>query len=301
MNSINPPSLRSLKAPVVWNEDIYALGRDSNGVGKLFKYSLANNEWSDYSILSSIYASNSVLATYRSKLLLISGKDMTVWEFSSNDLAFKKSNIKPAPSIPVRPLLRRLREVITTSTAKYLIIVYWDRCSLDFVQLFYDGRKWKLKECMPEPFYSYNIEVATDGHALVAIKTSHIRSLRWYHDASLIVIAPVLNFDEEELEMFDIISCAKFDTILYEHNYFVILHNQLLYFVHSQGVIFTSFIQPPIVPVFWGNSGINFESAPHIVGLPDGTMLMMGMVGDRHGSQLDVVKISHKGKASNSI
>ena len=41
INSPNAPSLRSLKAPVVWNEDVYALGRDHCSESKLFRYSLS--------------------------------------------------------------------------------------------------------------------------------------------------------------------------------------------------------------------------------------------------------------------
>ena len=146
MNSPNPPSLHSLKAPVVWNEDVYALGRDSNGDGKLYQYSLSNNEWSDLSVPSSIYASHSVLTTYSSKLLLISGKNMSLWEFSNNNFAFKESSIKPIPSTH---LSQRFGDIIATSSdTEYLIITYGkthepsDR--VIFVKLIYNDRDWKL-------------------------------------------------------------------------------------------------------------------------------------------------------------
>lgn len=48
--------------------------------------------------------------------------------------------------------------------------------------------------------------------------------------------------------------------------------------------------------MIWGYSGIKFQESPHFVGLPDGSMLMIGMVGGRHESRIDVVKVSHKGK-----
>ena len=311
INSINPPSLHSLKAPVVWNEDIYSLGRDRSGEGKLFRYSLSNNKWSDFSINSSIYASGSVLTTYRSKLLLISGEDMTIWELSSNDFAFKhESCVKPIPSTFPR---LEYREVFITSEDEYLTIASWDRSHrLKFVQLIcYDGRDWRFRKYYDTFRGSIKMglsnEYLTNGNAMFAITTE-------YDVVTGVRKAPINSFDEDDIEhnldeddtefkflnweRLDVISHPKFETSR-RRKYFMILHNQQLFFIDPHGVIFTSFIQPLILPLLWGNSGVNFQHPPHLVGLPDGTMLMIGMIG-KHESQLDaeldVIKVSQKGK-----
>ena len=221
---------------------------------------------------------------------------MTVWEFSNNNLAFKRSSTKPAPSI--EPWLRQhLREVITTSMGEYLIIVYWDRHYLHFVQSCYDGRDWKFKEYKPRRSSPVRgeVTVVSDGHAIVAIRIPPYINTAIY-SVFLEVIAPLLNFDKEKgAKEFIVPSCATFDALLSESKYFTTFHNQQLFFIDLQGVIFTSFIRPPIVPVVWGSSHIKFQDTPHMMKLPDGTMLMIGMVGCQHGSQLDIIKIHLKG------
>lgn len=291
MNSINPPSCVSLKTPLVWDEEVYALGRDNTGDGKLFKYSLANNEWSNLFIPSSIYASNSVLTTYCSRLLLISGKNMTVWEFSSNDFAFKPSSIKP---IPRTHLKHFYDDFITMNKDKYLIITYVRRnVSPIFLQSIYDGRDWNFKQfCPPDRIMSaLTYQMAIGCHVAVTIA-----SFQGCNGIVCVQKASMPTFDEDEgrpisWEVLEKISCIKCDRM--EHP--TILNNQQFFFVDSQGLIFAFFIQSPIVPVVWGNSGVKFQYAPYLVGLPNETMLMIGMVGDQHGGQLDIIKVSQKG------
>ena len=150
------------------------------------------------------------------------------------------------------------------------------------------------------------VQFLTDGHAIFAITTNNGLVTR-------VQKAPIHSFCEDDKsnrinwEELDIISCPKFNELVRAHvwhgrRYFIILHNQQLYFVHSQGEIFMSFIQPLIVPVIWGNSGVKFEHAPYFVGLPDGTMLMIGMIGKQESqlyeeldAELEVIKVSQRG------
>ena len=298
MNSINPPSVFFLKPPVLWNEDVYALGRDSNEDGTLFKYSLANNDWSDFSVPSSIYASNSVLTTYCSKLLLISGKDMTMWEFSSNDFAFKPSNIKPIPST-----LRchDFDDFIAISKDECLIVCmkhrvpYWHPV---FVQMIYNGRNWKFSKYESIGKFGFHSaychEVLIDSHDIVIVAFSDwgkvVRVLKapilWSRSSSA---SPI------EWEELAVASFAEFSELVCSMQCSILLHSQQLYFVDAQGVIFTSFIQPPVLPVVWGKSGVNFQHVPHLVGLPNGAMLVIGMIEHQHGSQLDIIKVGQTG------
>ena len=302
MNSLNPPSI--LKRPLVWNENVYALGRDYEDDGKLYKYSLLSNEWSSFSVPSSIYASHSVLTTYNSKLLLISGKNMTLWEFSNNDFAFKESCIKPIPSKYCSDILND--NVLTTSSDEYLIIVYADyqdrsRSNL----LIYNGRDWKFRHRLTQggSVTGKNIYMAAiDSHAVYEI----ILYLRRNHNVGIrrTLIPSYDEIKDEDMaprggEMLEMNSLEEFNALLHRRSYSIIIQDQQFYCVDSEGIIFTAFIQPPILPIVWGNSGVNFDYlAPHLVRLPDGALLMIGTI---DGSQLDVIKVGQKGNVNHRI
>ena len=138
--------------------------------------------------------------------------------------------------------------------------------------------------------------MALASHAMFVIAFDIV-----YGNRVRILRAPILGSGEDEgnnyscTELEVINSSAEFDTLIYGRKFSTVLHNQQLYFVDSQGIIFMSFTQPPILPLIWGNSGVHFQQALYMVGLPNGTMLMVGMVEHQHGSQLDVVKVSQKG------
>ena len=143
-----------------------------------------------------------------------------------------------------------------------------------------------------------NDMAAIDSHAVY-----NIIHHDWCNDIS-IQRALIPSFDEikdedmatilwEELEM---MSLEEFDELLCGRKYSIIIQDQQFYCVGSKGIIFTAFVQPPIVPMVWGSSGINFHQAPHLVGLPNGALLMIGTIGNQDGeSQLDVIKVSHRG------
>ena len=300
MSSINPPSFVSFKPPLVWKKDVYALGRNQGGDGKLFKYSVSSNMWSDFSVPSSIYTSNSVLLTYCSKLLLISGENMTLWEFSSNDFTFKQSCIKPIPP------QHNFNDFIATSKGEYLIIMWYIKHLRPISFLFYDGRDWNYRQYeLTGRFHSgYCCNVILDSHAIVVIASPQWDKV----NVVRVQKAPILRFSEDKDENcscayteLEIISFAEFDRLICRRNYSAILHNQQIYFVDSQGIIFTSFIQSPILPLVWGNSGVHFQQALYMVGLPDGIMLMIGMVEHQDGSQLDIIKVSQKGNRLSSV
>ena len=297
MNSINPPSVFHLKAPILWNEDVYALGRDSKEEGKLYKYSLTKNEWSDYPVPSSIYASNSILTTYCSKLLLISGKDMTIWEFSSsNRSAFKESSVKPIPST----LRQNDFNLIIAISKNECLIVCMKRPTLypRISQLIYNGMNWK---CIRSEYDSinkfgfhsaYRFEVLFDTCDVIIIAFSDwgnvVRVFKaptpWSKSSDTSCI------DWEELA---VASFTEFNAKVCKRECSIFLHSQQLYFADAQGAIFTSFIHPPVLPVVWGKSN---QHLPHLMGLPNGAMLMIGMIECQHGSQLDVIKVDQIGK-----
>ena len=296
MNSLNPPSLRSLKTPVVWNEDVYALGRDWKGNGKLYKYSLSSNEWSNFSVSSSIYASYSVLATYNSELLLISGMDLTLWEFNNSDFAFRESCIKPIPS----KYCSHVFDIHATSSDEYLIIIYetWNGGGRQHNLLIYNGRDWKIRQLEGSDSLTMNIhKMAIDSHAVY-----DITHCEWRNDIH-IERALIPSYDEikdEDIatirwETLEKMLLEEFDELLRGSIYSIIIQDQQFYFVDSKGIIFTAFLQPPILPIVWGNSGINFQQAPHLVGLPDRALLMIGTIIHQDGTQLDVIKINQKG------
>ena len=298
MNSLNPPSLHYLKTPVVWNEDVYALGRDCEGDGKLFKYSLSSNEWSNFSIPSSIYASNSVLTTYNSKLLLISGNNMTLWEFSNNDFTFKESRIKPIPTKYCSDVV--YDSILTTSSDEYLIITYeMLRISRPYNLLIYNGSDWKSRKLKTGSHSGMSTcMAAVDSHAVYGIV------YEWKDDTINIQRILIPRFDEikdEDMtqvpkEEFGMISLEEFDELLNGKKSSIIVQNKQFYCVDSKGIIFMAFLQPPIIPVVWGNSGVKFDQAPHLVGLPDGALLMIGTISNQDGeSQLDIIKVSQKG------
>ena len=297
MNSINPPSVFHLKAPVLWNEDVYALGRDSNEKGKLFKYSIANNDWSDFPVPSSIYASKSLLTTYCSKLLLISGKDMTIWEFTHS--AFKVSSIKPIPNT-----LRRsdFDDFTAISKDECLIVCMKRRVLYPRIgQLIYNGMNWK---CIHSEYDSINkFGFHSAYHHEVLIDTCDVIVIAFSDWGNMVRVlkAPMtwsngLDVSPIEWEELAVASFAEFNAKVCRRQCSIILHSQQLYFADAQGAIFTSFIQPPVLPVVWSKSGINFQHIPSLMGLPNGTMLMIGMIEHQHGSQLDVIKFGQIGK-----
>ncbi len=299
MNSINPPPVFHLKAPVLWNEDIYALGRDSNEDGKLFKYSLDNNEWSVFPVPSSIYASHSLLTTYRSKLLLISGKDISIWEFSSCDLAFKASSIKPIPSTLCQD---DFDDFIATSKDECLIVCMKRRAfSPGIGHMIYNGRNWKISK------YEYinkfgRFHSAYQHEVLINTRDIIIIAFSDWGNVVRVLRAPILwpksfgGMSPLEWEELAVASFAEFNAKVCNRQCSIVLHSQQLYFADAQGAIYTSFVQPPVLPVVWGKSSINFQHIPHVMELPNGTVLMIGMVKHQHGSQLDVIKVGQIGK-----
>ena len=298
MNSTNAPSLHSLKRPVVLNDDVYALGRDLAGNGKLCKYSLTSNEWSVFSMSQSVYATHSVLTTYRSKLLLISGKDRTIFEFSIKDFVFNETSIQPFP--------RTKRAVHTydfmaTSNNDYLIVM---DCSYRVAPIrslsVFDGNSWKSRLCemnMGFPPSAYRLDNMISEHVAVIVAHSNWGNEVRFFKAPLILGEGDDSSDIEFKEV-DVISYEEFDKLVCRRGCATVLHNDNVYFADSHGVVFTAFIQPPIVPIVWGNSGNEFQQVPHVVGLSDGTLLLIGTTAEEKGSTLDVIKVKQQGMYS---
>ena len=225
---------------------------------------------------------------------------MTLWEFSNSDFTFKESCIKPIPSMMI--LYRHLEsDVLATSSYKYLIIAYKGHSNI-INQLIYNGRDWKLRQLESKKRSgSYWDVVAVDSHAVFVVD-----SYRWRSNIS-IWRALISSFDRSKdkdidvdvdygyWEMLEMISLEEFDAILHGRKYSSLVQNHQFYCIGSRGIIFTAFLQPPILPVVWGNSGVKFDQAPHLVGLPDEALLMIGTIRQQDGSRLDVIRVSQKG------
>lgn len=318
LSSNNPPSVSSVKTPVVWNGDIYALGRDHLNRGSLLKYSISHNEWSITLVPSKIYTSYSVLTTYLSELILISGQNWTIWEFDYNCNVFKESCIPPVPG-PKHSMTS-----VATSEDKYLIVApgilhLFDELEDDdhdhtiCVQIF-DGSSWRAQQydlsALPYDYGSSMIRWTT----FIGNRTMFVA---WCNDEgsrvlSSIYKAPLLLGECDvsmtiiKLEIY--VEEIDYPRIYPQHSLFL-LNNQL-FIIDSQGIIHTTYMQPPI-GVIWilnsiGNS-ISFRQAPHIVALPNGELLVVGIVmyydhknwedqSERTSkSQLDVINVHRKG------
>ena len=226
---------------------------------------------------------------------------MTIWEFaSSNHSAFKESSVKPIPST----LRQNDFNLIIAISKDECLTVCMKRPTLYpcISQLIYNGMNWKCirSECDSIDkfgFHSaYHFEVLFDTCNMIVIAFSAwgnvVRVFKapmsWSKSSGM---SPI------EWQELAVASFAEFSAEVCKRQCSIILHSQQLYFADAQGTIFTSFIQPPILPVVWGKGGLSFQHLPHLmVGLPNGAMLMIGMIECQHGSQLDVIKVDQMGK-----
>ena len=306
----NAPSINSLKAPVILNREIYALGRDHLNIGCLLKYSIIHNEWSKISVPTTIYTSYSVLTTYLSKLILISGQNGTVWEFDCNYSVFKESCIEPVPGWKVCHWTFDV-----ASQDKYLIVasdtLFRDDSDIDdhaiCVHIF-DGTSWSVRQydstiCLTLRSHESQKSITTiiDNHTIFEVELDAEKESY----VTCIFKAPLL-LEESE----DTLSVIEWERIYVnvcrsygypgQQSLLLLNNQQLLFLADSQGKIFTIFIQPTTGAVEKfkiADGGYHFRQAPHLVGLPNGELLMVGRVilDDNCKSQLDVIKVHHKG------
>ena len=112
----NEGPICNIHGPVLWNGDVYLIDIEK---GRLFKYLVSYDSWKgfDQTLYSDFYAC-SLLATYHSKLLLISG-DCKVWEFDDNDSTFK-----PSPNITFTSSWAYRSEIVAAaSEGDYLLLI----------------------------------------------------------------------------------------------------------------------------------------------------------------------------------
>ena len=192
LNSNNPPSIKSLKAPVVWNGDIYSLGRDQLNRGSLLKYSIPHNKWSITLVPSEIYTPYSVLTVYLSKLILISGQNGTMWEFDCISNVFKESCIEPVPE-------PKSQRCVVAGVGKHLVVASEEshsHYSNDCVHI-YDGSSWSARHYPSQvPLNSsstkvyYNITIIGDRTIfMVQFRKSYYDD---YHIVTRLFKAPLL-------------------------------------------------------------------------------------------------------------
>lgn len=301
--------------------------------------------WRTISVASEIYASNSVLTTYCSKLLLISGYNMEFWEFCDVDFTFKKYTIKPS-NFQKYGCSRSLT-FQATSKNKYLIIAkieshdlrsLWDigRTTSYYIDFeIYDGKSWKWKRS--EDLWSItgfsgaeytkhsSFIVCCCSDTIVVVNTFLSKS-RYADDVkqgSMIAykFSLLLNEDDDteidadtyrtrhlleystygsckictSYKSYEIYYNVEFHKLVYNNQCTTLLHYDQLYFVDLKGTIVAVFFQEKTVPIIWGNNSCHFEKPPHLVSLPDESMLMIGKVNGQQGAQIDVIKVSQKG------
>lgn len=334
MNSINPPTCLYLKSPVYWSGNIYALGRcppeyDDHGhekvppMGKLFRYSFSSNDWMTFSMTEELYATNSVLTTYCSKLLLISGESMKVWEFSPSYRTFGESKIGHVPS----PHKGCYSSFHATSRDENLIITYipYSTKLSDISQAIFDGKRWRDSIVhVPEemlPTAGPRARIATSfisttfiGHtefvvsnnsiALIEMSGSYSQPTMTVRKASLFnadhhIVWPsswkeVTLTSNRLTELLVLLDTKAGSTLL--HN------NQLYVMNYTKGRIITSSIQPIMIPIHFGECNYRFNSPPLIMPLNE-NLLIIGNVrktGKQVGEQLDVIKVIQKGKSCES-
>lgn len=312
------------------DENVYALGRDLAGEGKLFQYSILNNEWKVIPVPSEVFATNSVLIAYCSKLLLISGETMKIWEFSHSQLDFKLSLIEPVPSGETC-----FQDFYVTSKEKCLIVTLipadWEVIlsetkmarSKEIVHVIFDGRMWRLKSVR------YNILCSGPHMHRIRNKSgvTEISNISVFSDSTMFLFVAGFDFihnEPESLRIYkttllldklttndalpahcnwiecDVIYFPKFFSLLNTPKFlhFILFHNHQLYFTDLNGAIFTIFDQSLIIPMLLVDSGCHFKTCPHIIALSDETMLMIGVIEEEQGAQLDVIGITEKGESN---
>ena len=223
--------------PVVLNDDVYTLGRDHTGDGKLYKYSPSSNEWSEYAMSQSVYATHSVLTTYRSKLLLISGKDLSIWEFNVTDLAFEESCIGPLPRKRAHDERRPADYLTATSRGDYLLIMDCSHYSSRIYDLLvFDGKSWTSRQCKRycySSFHSaYNFRVVSTAHVAVIVAFSS-----WGNVVRMLE-APLIPDNNEhtssdcvEFKEVEVISSEECNALVCTRAHSIIIHYDKVYFV----------------------------------------------------------------------
>ena len=123
--------------PVLRNGDVYMIGvREMT----LLKYSTSDTLWKVFDQTLSIPVERSALATYHSKLMLIS--EDRVWEFDDNDFTFK-----PSPNITV-PLNWAYHSEIMAAASEgdYLLLIGKEDGERRASVLVFDSNAWVIRD-----------------------------------------------------------------------------------------------------------------------------------------------------------
>jgi hypothetical protein len=126
--------------PVVWKDDVYMAGHDQGREGRIWRYSILSNSWDE--LPCPCYGSRKyVLATYRSKLLLICGgltkmSSGKVWQYDDSESTFRESTIANVPN------LKDAADISAASEGNYLVVVHQIRPGRMFYVEIFDGNFW---------------------------------------------------------------------------------------------------------------------------------------------------------------
>lgn len=309
--------------PVLWNGDIYKKGRNpyNQFENTLWKYSLSRNSWDEFPIPFSDSSEKYILATYHSKLLLIGGcgvqtsdKDWcgTVWEFSDTDITFKESlYIKPVP-IP-DDINKYGWSICADSEDDYLVVVIAGRSR--FSVMVFDGKSWTVRDGGLRSSH-YAIQVIVRNHTVFLCERGSALYIANVYKAPLqSLLTEVSNSSSNELSMWQTLkSTHKSRKSIDGDSNVVILGNHLVMASSFQKDlhIYGYFIGDEASELEWcqwvdmGNSSERFDLPPRIVGLPDGTLLVVGKMveppfesgqseQDKSKSKFDILKVQPQG------
>ena len=226
-----------------------------------------------------------------------------MWEFDCNCNVFKESCIESIPDYSM--------SFVATSQDNYLIVApdtlhfysYDHDCAI-CVHIF-DGTSWIILRYDPILLGSNEKCISIIGNHIIY----EVKFRQEFDDEETVTCihkAPLLLGECEDSLSSTILKWERMhvkeisDTYIcgYRGQRSLLLVNNQLFLATSQGMILTTFIQPAIGAIWkFVDSDISFRQAPHIVGLPNGELLMVGVVvqDDNCKSQLDIIKIHCKG------
>ena len=180
----------NIHGPVLSNGDVYMIDIYD---GRLLKYLVLNDSWKgfDQTFYSDLYA-RSLLATYHSKLLLISG-DCKVWEFDDNDSTFKLSPNITLPS----SWAYRSGIVAAASEGEYILLIrkgYHGEYQASV--MIFDSKVWVIRDG-PYLYSESDLQVFVHNRSVYLIEWPMTTTMRYETTSSK---RHILNIYETSLQ-----------------------------------------------------------------------------------------------------
>ena len=186
----NEVLIRNIHGPVLWNGDVYLIDIAKR---RLLKYLVSNDSWKgfDQTLYSGLYA-HSLLATYHSKLLLIS-ENCKVWELDDNDSTFK-----PSPNITLPSSWAYHFDIVAAaSEGDYLLLIrkgYHGEYHASV--MIFDSKVWVIRDG-PYLYSESDLQVFVHNRSVYLIEWPMTTTMRYETTSSEIHI---LNIYETSLQ-----------------------------------------------------------------------------------------------------